>query len=175
MTSDQRLHMQLGLEDMGEASFYPCLIIPAVLLITPLGAYPSLAVFFGAILLAISVQLAFRLPYLAVPAVFRDPLVRTALFQSLLQSHLTRKSDATQERRRIGHWGTLPPFDIVPRVLLGLVGIIAILGSGMPGLPHIMGLAAVLITLSLAYRSILALLFGAATLSLSSLIPILSL
>ena len=44
----------------------------------------------------------------------------------------------------------------------------------LPGLPMVMGLAALLITVSLMFRSVLALLFGAATLSLSSLIPILS-
>ena len=133
-----------------------------------------MAVTFGALLLALSIQLALRLPHLALPAVFRDPLVNTPPFQRLITAHLSRKHDGRLERKRIGHWATLPPFDMVPRVLLGVVGVIAIMGSGVSGIPTVMGIAAILITLALAFRSVLALLCGAATISLSSLIPLLS-
>lgn len=173
MTPDDRLPAQPGFEDLGEASFYPALLVPACLLISPLGAFPPLAVILGAVLLFISLQMSFRLPCLSVPSVFQDPIIKTALFQRMVEKHRERQAD-TSTRRRQGHWGTLPPFDIVPRVLIGIVGGIAIFGSGLPGLPMVMGLAALLITLSLIFRSILSLLCGAATLSLSSLIPILS-
>ena len=173
MTPDQRLQLRPGFEDLGETSFYPALMLTCLLLISPASSIPPLAVLFGAILLALSIQLAMRLPCLTLPAVFRDPIVNTKLFQHILGKHLSRQSD-TPERKRYVHWAVLPPFDLVPRMLIGVTGLVAILGAGLPGLPMVMGLAALLITVSLMFRSVLALLFGAATLSLSSLIPILS-
>jgi hypothetical protein len=161
-------------EALGEGSIHLLIWVAAVALISPLGNFAPFAVVFGLTIFGFAVQLCLRMPHVALPELFHKALETGAPGQWVL-GLIARNRDKLQSfQPDQPHWMMAPPFDIFPRVLLATSGLAAVIASSVPTMPHVMGLVAILLSTSILARNLSIFFIGAALLSWSSVLPLIS-
>ena len=109
-------------EAFGDTAFLPVLMVPALIVVSPLSGIPLLPTVFGAIIATVALQAVFRRQRLWLPPfLMRRRLTGARLHRGLLR--LTRAADwldghARPRVRVLVH----PPFDTVPKLLATLCG-----------------------------------------------------
>ena len=159
---------------LGEGSIYLFILIAGAALISPLGNFAPLAVVFGLTVFGFAVQLCLRMPYVVLPDFFHKALETGAPGQWVLGQIDRHKATLQRFQRIEPHWMMAPPFDIFPRVLLATSGLAAVVASSVPSMAHVMGLVAILLSMSILTRNLTVFFLGAALLSWSSILPLIS-
>lgn len=167
----RRLTLMVTLEDLGEVSFYPFIILLAALALTPLGTAPASAAILGLGIAGLGLQLVMRYPHMLLPEAVRTVLNTNQLLQRATQWYANLEPRRTSTGRTSGHWIASRPFDLVPKLMIIGCGAALPFSIHVPYMPGTLALAAILLCAGLALRSALVITFGAMMISASSVLP----
>lgn len=157
---------------LGEGSIHLFILFAGLVLITPIGNLAPLAVMFGLMVFGFSVQLVLRMPHVVLPDLFRGALEGSAPGQWCL-GQLDQNMETLQGYQRDPcHWMMAQPFDIFPRILLATGGLVTVISASVPGMAHVLGVVAILVSASILTRTLSVFFLGAALLSWSSVLPL---
>ena len=160
--------------DLGEGSMHLFIVPLCLLLISPIGNIAPLSVLMGLVIFAFATQLALRFPYVVMPDFFRGGLEKLSGTQRLLGLIERQTPSLLKFQRKNPHWLMLPPFDIFPRVLLATCGLVIMVASAVPSMTHVLGVAGLLMSVAILARNMGVFFLGAALLSWSSVLPLLT-
>lgn len=159
-------------EACGTASFVPALMVPALLVLSPLSGIPFFSSFCGISIAIISFQMLFKRKHLHLPGF----VVRREVSGKKLRNALQRirgaadfidfHTHADRLRPLVGHGGR-----VVPQVLCVLAGALMPLLEIVPFSSSILGAAVLSLSVGLLTRDGLFVLIGAAIMSAVGLVP----
>lgn len=158
--------------DLGEGSIHVFILICCVLLITPIGNLTPLSVVLGLTIFALGAQLVLRFPHVVMPDLFRDGLEGLTATQKALDLIDRKTPQLAWLHRNNVHWLMLAPFDIFPRSILAICGLVIMIAAPVPSMTHVLGVAGVLMSMAIMSRNLGVFFFGAALMSWSSVLPL---
>jgi hypothetical protein len=172
MADEESVTLRDLIDTFGPRSFIPALMVPALLIVSPLSGIPVLPTILGLTIALIALQMAFLRRYLWLPRVLTSreisgpALGRAARWLSPVAGWLDRR---TRDRLR---WLTVLPGSTVPKVLCILCGLAMPFLELLPFSSSILGSAVLLFSMGLLARDGLYVIFGGALMGLAALVPI---
>lgn len=167
----RRLNLLVTLEDMGELSFYPFIILLAGLTLTPLGGFALFTAAMGFGIVVFALQLLLRMPHVLLPEAFRSLLSKNRYLQAAAQWYAELEPRRASNGKPTGHWLAFRPFDVLPKTMLLLAGAALPFTTTIPYMTGTLALAAILLSAGLTLRSSILVVCGALLISASSLMP----
>ncbi len=172
-----RLTFAVGVEDLGTASFTVLFVLCGLIILTPLGTLMPVVVLVGLGTIALGAQLVMRRPHVQLPDKARSFILENTILQTVLKRGFRYKeqleADAASTRRP-AHWLTTEPFDLVPRMLLIICGVLTVFSATTPEMARVLGVAVIALAISLHVRTPYWALSGASLMSLASILPLFS-
>lgn len=166
----RRLNLLFSIEDLGQNSFYPPLVILGLIGLTPASTSQLGAWILGACVAVIGLQMVLRFHHLAMPGSIRDMIARRTMFQNWMRHYADVSPRRTSSGRRSGHWITYAPYDILPKSLVLVCGIALPFTIGFTYVPAALCAAISLVSLGLALRNGSIIFLGTMFVSLSGLL-----
>lgn len=167
-----RLTFGIGIEELGLSSFRPFLVIAALIALSPLGQIAAVSIATGLGVMVLGVQLILRRPSIALPAFFRKFILGNDLAQWMLKRALRRRDSAGHGPRRAAHWMTKEPFDMFPRTMILICGVMMCISWSVPLMSQMLGAALLLLAFGLQSRRAYATVAGIGLTSLASVTPL---
>lgn len=160
------------IDTFGPRSFVPALMVPALLIVSPLSGIPVLPTILGLTIALIALQMAFLRRYLWLPELLTSrqiqgpALARAARWLAPVAGWLDRR---TRDRLR---WLTVLPGSTVPKVLCLMCGLAMPFLEVLPFSSSILGMAVLLFSMGLLARDGLFVILGGVLMGLAALVPI---
>ena len=167
----RRLNLLVTLEDLGEVSFYPFIMVLAGVMLTPLGNYTPVVWGLALCIVLFALQLLLRYPHVVLPELLRDLLSGNQMFQRLMRAYANFEPRRASNGKPTGHWITFRPFDIVPKVMLLISGAALPFAISVPYMTGALAAATIVLCAGLTLRSALLIVAGALLISASSILP----
>lgn len=125
---------------LGKASYTPLLVVPGLLLASPLSGVPGFSATCGVLIAAVSVQQMMRRPRLWLPRWLRQASLPTTRVSQAVEwlRRPARWLDRVTKRRL--QWLTYPPFSIMPQGLCLISGLVMPALEFIPFTSSILGL-----------------------------------
>lgn len=168
----ERVSVQDVIEGFGAASFLPFLLIPALIVVSPLSGIPLLPTTLGLTIALIAAQMLLGRDHLWLPEVITHrEIAGERLRNNLRRLHrIAEWIDARSRPRLI--WLVTPPISVVPRLLCGLCGGLMPFLELVPFSSSILAMAVVLFSVGFLARDGLFTLGGMALVGLGASIPL---
>ena len=172
LTGQKTVTLRDVVEAFGEAAFVPLLIVPALVVVSPLSGIPFLPTVFGSVIALVALQALVGKRRLWLPGV----LMRRRISGERLESALRRVHRLAEwidrnSRSRLTPL-TRPPLDAGSKALCVVSGASMPFLELVPFSSTLLGVAVVLLSTSLLVRDGVFVLLGAAVMGLAALIPL---
>ena len=158
--SDDSVTIRTVLRAVGDASFAPVLLLPALAVATPLSGVPLFSALMGMIIFLISVQMILRRDHLWLPRWLLDRAVTSSIVRSAFSS--LKPFAGWLDRRTQPRYGLLfhRPLILVPQAICMISGAVMPLLEFVPFSSSIVGAGVALLAFGLTSRDGLFLLIG---------------
>ncbi len=161
-----------AMEALGDSSFPPVIILLSFpLAVTQIGQSAIVTTFVGLIIAAVAIQMLLSWHHLHLPKFLRELPARGPVWEKILRGVSLMTPDSEKMRRQLGYWMTLPPFGVLPKLIILVCAVVLPLSSYVYGLTNILAFAIVLLSMGLLTRQGIWILVGASCVSLASVLP----
>ena len=145
---------------LGRASYTPLLMVPALMVISPLSGVPGFSAACGILIAAVSVQQMMRRPSLWLPGWLSNASLPAQRVHDAVR--WLRKPARLLDRvtRRRVQWLTYPPFSIMPQALCLVCGLMMPLLELVPFTSSVVGVVVAVVATGMFMADGLLVLFG---------------
>lgn len=166
-----RVSMQDVIEGFGSASFLPFLLIPALIVVSPLSGIPLLSSTLGLTIALIAAQMLVNRDHLWLPGfITRREIAGERLRANLRRLHRAAEWIDRHSRRRLS-WLVTPPASVLPRMLCVVCGGLMPFLELVPFSSSILATAVVLFSVGFLARDGVFALAGMGLVALGASIP----
>ena len=145
---------------LGRASYTPLLMVPALMVISPLSGVPGFSAACGILIAAVSVQQMMRRPSLWLPRWLSNASLPAQRVHDAVR--WLRKPARLLDRvtRRRVQWLTYPPFSVLPQGLCLICGVVMPVLEFIPFTSSVLGLVVAVVATGMFMADGLLVLFG---------------
>ncbi|MEQ8293454.1 MAG: exopolysaccharide biosynthesis protein [Roseovarius sp.] len=156
----ERSSVREVVDRLGRASYTPLLMVPALMVVSPLSGVPGFSTVCGILIAAVSVQQMMRRPSLWLPGWLNRASLPSRRVHDAVQwlRKPARMLDKVTRRRM--QWLTHPPFSIMPQGLCLICGLLMPLLELVPFTSSVLGVVVAVVATGMFMADGLLVLFG---------------